>query len=529
MASDPFGDNNPGFRETLARVRSMFAAKKAQVAEKVQTVEEQAEKIRVARAAAAQRRAQPFQENSTSKQASPYQAPYQPRPDTRLPLQLAIAILVAAIPITFYLLRPSVDVSQGVPKMGDRGNNVGVKAPSVAQRPAPVAAAGAAGGGATATESVQSALQDTALEHAAKHANPNYVCPMHPEIISSDPAATCPICGMHLVKLEPSGEAGVVKLAPNVVNSLGVRTEKAKIRTLYRRIDSVGYISVNENNLRTMSLRTDAWIETLHVKTEGERVSKGQLLFEVYSPDLVNAQEEYVHAQHNNNDLLASASYDRLIALGISELQIQELLQTGKVEKLVKIYAPQPGIVAKLGVREGQYAKPSQSLIEIVDLSSVWLMVDVFERQADWVEAGQRAEVNLPFMPGKSWEGEVEYIYPSLDANTRSLKVRLRFANPDEALKPNMYADVAIFAQPKRNVLSVPREALIRTGKQDRVIVAMGGGRFVPMAVKVGMETDSKVEILSGLGEGDEVVVSSQFLIDSESSFKASLSRMSGS
>ena len=155
-------------------------------------------------------------------------------------------------------------------------------------------------------------------------------------------------------------------------------------------------------------------------------------------------------------------------------------------------------------------------------------MVDIFERQAEWVEVGQRAEATLPFMPGKSWEGKVEYIYPSLDASTRSLKVRLRFDNVSEDLKPNMYADVSIYAKPKRGVLSIPREALIRTGNEKRVVVAIGKGKFVPMSVQTGMETDSAVEIIRGLGEGDEVVTSSQFLIDSESSLKASLAKMAG-
>jgi Cu(I)/Ag(I) efflux system membrane fusion protein len=371
-------------------------------------------------------------------------------------------------------------------------------------------------------------MDDTALEHAAKHAQQNYVCPMHPEIISNDPNATCPICGMDLVPLESGGEAGIVKLTPTVMNSLGVRTAKAKRRTLYRRIDSVGYINVDENNIRTISLRSEGWVERLVVKTSGERVTKGQLLMELYAPVLVNAQEEYLQAMRHNNELLINASRDRLIALGVAEEQISNLEETKAVEPLVKVYAPQAGIVSELEVREGMFVKPSQNLLNLVDLSSVWLMVDIFERQADWVKTGQRAEATLPFMPGKSWEGKVEYVYPSLDASTRSLKVRLRFDNLEEDLKPNMYADVTIYAKPKRKVLTIPREALIRTGNENRVVVALGGGKFIPMPVSTGMETDDRVEVLSGLAEGDEVVTSSQFLIDSESSLKAALARMAG-
>jgi Cu(I)/Ag(I) efflux system membrane fusion protein len=370
--------------------------------------------------------------------------------------------------------------------------------------------------------------KETAMEHAKKHADPDYVCPMHPEIISKDPNATCPICGMDLVKVESQGEAGVVTLTPTVVNSLGVRTSKVKRKTLYRKIDSVGYVSEDENSIRTINLRTDGWIERLAVKTVGERVKKGQLLLEVYSPKLVNAQEEYVQAKSLGNEVLIKASKERLRSLGVSNNQIRSLKTKKNVQQNIKVYAPQDGVISDLTIREGMFVKPSAALIKLVDLSSVWLMAEVFERQADWVKVGQRAEARLPYIPDKSWEGKVEYVYPSLDPKTRSLKVRLRFDNPDEQLKPNMYANVNVFARPKRKVLAIPREALIRTENDQRVIVAMGEGKFMPMKVRVGIETDRYVEILSGLAEGDNVVTSSQFLIDSESSMRASLARLRG-
>lgn len=368
--------------------------------------------------------------------------------------------------------------------------------------------------------------KETALDHAKKHTDPNYVCPMHPEILSTDPDATCPICGMDLVEVQSGGEAGVVTLSPTVVNSLGVRTSKVKRKTLYRKIDSVGYVSEDENSIRTINLRTDGWIERLAVKTVGDRVKKGQLLLEVYSPKLVNAQEEYVQALGLGNDLLIGASRERLRSLGVSNSQIKKLKNKGNVQQHIKVYAPQDGVISELNIREGMFVKPSKALINLVDLSSVWLMAEVFERQADWVKVGQRADAYLPYMPDKSWEGKVEYVYPSLDPKTRSLKVRLRFDNPDEQLKPNMYANVNIFAKPRRKALTIPREAVIRTGNEQRVIISMGDGRFMPMKVRVGIETDKHVEILSGLGEGDEVVTSSQFLIDSESSMRASLVRL---
>jgi Cu(I)/Ag(I) efflux system membrane fusion protein len=207
---------------------------------------------------------------------------------------------------------------------------------------------------------------------------------------------------------------------------------------------------------------------------------------------------------------------------------VQELERTQKVAQTVQFSAPQDGIVSDLKVREGGFVMPAAPIVDLVDLSTVWLIVDIFERQADWVKVGNKAEAVLAFIPDKTWEGTVDYIYPSLDPKTRSLQVRIRFDNPDEALKPNMYADVKIFAAPKRDALSVPREALIRTGDGDRVILALGEGRFKPAAVRPGMETTDRVEILEGIEEGEDVVVSSQFLIDSESSLRAALMRMSG-
>ena len=396
-----------------------------------------------------------------------------------------------------------------------------VAQPEPASEPAQMSTAGT-------TSSTVAAKTETALEHAAKHANPNYICPMHPDVVTDDPNAICPICGMDLVLLEAGGESGTVKLSPTVINTLGVRTAPAKRRTLFRKINSVGYVELDETKLRTVNLRIDGWIEKLHVSSEGDRVEKGQPLFEIYSPKLVNAQEEYVQALQHQNELVMKASYDRLRSLGISEEQINALQTQEDVKQHVVIHSPQNGIISQHKIREGQFVKPSQALLEIVDLTSVWVIAEIFESQADWVKKGQRAKASLPYMPGESFEGMVDYVYPSLDPKTRSLKVRLKFDNPEESIKPNMYADVKIFAKPKKKVLTIPREALITTGDENRVIISMGEGKFIPMTVKVGMRTDRGVEILRGLAEGDVVVTSSQFLIDSESSLKASLAKMAG-
>jgi Cu(I)/Ag(I) efflux system membrane fusion protein len=414
--------------------------------------------------------------------------------------------------------------------------------------------------------------QETALQHAQKHLDPNYVCPMHPQIVRNEPG-TCPICGMELVLVEQDEEepvaekkilywvapmdpsyrrdgpgkspmgmdlvpvydesAGVqddgpvVKVSPAVVNNLGVRTAPVERGKLWRRIDTVGYVDFDESKLSHIHLRTDGWIERLAVESEGDRVKKGQRLFDVYSPTLVSAMEEYLQAVSSGSQRLMRASYDRLISLKISPAQIKAIEKDRKVRQTVSIYAPQDGMVSTFNVREGMYVQPAMEVMSLADLSSVWLLAEVFESQANWVEVGQSADVKLSFVPGRTWEGEVGYVYPRLEAKTRTLKVRLQFDNSEETLKPNMFATVSIYAGPKANALNIPREALIRTGREERVIIDKGKGRYAQRKVVAGIETGDRVEIIDGLQEGEQVVVSGQFLIDSEASLKASLMRMS--
>ncbi len=409
--------------------------------------------------------------------------------------------------------------------------------------------------------------KESAAEHAVKHLDPKYVCPMHPQIVRDQPG-NCPLCGMELVEkqqeAQPGGERKIlyyrhphkpeitsdkpmkdemgmdyvpiyddgggasVKISPIVVQNLGVRTAAVRRDKLWRRIDTVGYVDHDETRVSHIHMRTDGWIEKLYVKAEGEQVKKGAPLFALYSPSLVNAQEEYLQALTTNSQSLIRASRERMKSLGISGGQITQLQKTGKVQQRVTVYAPQDGVVSSLMVREGKYIKPATDVMTLADLSTVWIQAEVFEQQADWVKRGQPAEVKLSFLPGKVWEGQVDYIYPQLDAKTRALKVRLKFENINEALKPNMYADVTIFGGAKRDILVIPRESLIRTGQETRVIVGLGDGRFAPRKVVVGVESGDDVEIITGLKENERVVISGQFLIDSEASLKASLARMSG-
>jgi Cu(I)/Ag(I) efflux system membrane fusion protein len=291
-------------------------------------------------------------------------------------------------------------------------------------------------------------------------------------------------------------------------------------------VETVGYVSYDEDTLKHIHTRVDGWIETLAVKATGDPVEQGQLLFELYSPTLVNAQEEYLAALGSQNARLRSASRERLRALGITERDIVRLENERTVSQYVRVFAEQDGYVTGLGVREGIFVTPSTDVMSIAAIEQVWVLVEVFERQAAWIEAGQQSEVELDYLPGQSWQGTVDYVYPELDPRTRTLRVRLKFDNSSRALRPNMFGRITIFGSATDPVVHVPREALIRGGAIDRVVVALGGGQFRAQPVDVGIESGDRVEIRSGLDAGDLIVTSGQFLIDSESNIESALTRM---
>jgi Cu(I)/Ag(I) efflux system membrane fusion protein len=353
---------------------------------------------------------------------------------------------------------------------------------------------------------------------------------MNPSITSPVPAKD--EMGMDYIPVyaEEAGRGeddALVGISPVMVNNLSVRTAPVTRGPLAREIDTVGYIEFDERLVSRVDLRVEGWIEDLQVRTRGEHVREGDLLFRIYSPELEAAQREYLQSTSAGSASLRAAGAERLRALGLNDAQIERLSRTGQPEPLVPIYARHDGIVAELNVREGSFVTPGTTVMTLAGLQSVWIIVDVFEQQADWVAVGQTAEVRLPHKPNRVWTGELEYIYPQLDPETRTLKVRLRFQNPDETLLPNMYADVTVHAEPREQTLSVPSAAVIRTGDGARVILARGDGRFDPVPVTTGIESEDRVEILDGLTVGDEVVISAQFLLDSEANLQASLRRMS--
>ena len=371
----------------------------------------------------------------------------------------------------------------------------------------------------------QTAGQPTAA--AGKDEPLFYRHPMTPSITSPVPAKDN--MGMDYIPVY-AGDAGskddaLVSISPVMVNNLGVRTEPVTRGPLAREIDTVGYVDFDERLLSYVNLRVEGWIEELQVRTRGAHVSEGDLLFKIYSPELETAQREYLQSVSGSATLRAAGA-QRLRALGLNDAQIERLTKTRQVAPLVPIYAKQDGIVAELNAREGMFVTPGTTVMMLAGLDSVWVLVDIFEQHADWVKVGQKAEVRLPHKPNRVWTGDVEFIYPQLDPQTRTLKARLRFLNSEEALRPNMYAEVTVHADPRQRALSVPSEAVIHTGDGARVILAHGRGRFDPVPVATGFESGDRTEILDGLAEGDQVVVSAQFLIDSEASLQASLRRM---
>jgi Cu(I)/Ag(I) efflux system membrane fusion protein len=352
-----------------------------------------------------------------------------------------------------------------------------------------------------------------------------WVAPMDPNYRRDEPGKS-PM-GMDLVPVYADAE-NLVTISPAVESNLGVRSQPATVRPLWRRIEATGYVGFDETHISHINLRTEGWITRLLVNAEGERVSRGDLLFELYAPELVNAQKEYLQAHRRGDERLQRGGDEKLQALGMIRSEIEALRNTGQVSENIKFVAPQDGVVASLMVREGMHVSPDMTIMSLADLSSVWLQAEIFESQAEWVAVGQAAEARLDYLPGLAFSGQVDHVYPVLDPATRTLRVRLRFENPGERLKPNMYARVSIFGSLLPSALTVPREALIRGGARDRLVVALGEGRFRVHEVLTGMESGEWVEIIAGIAEGDQVVTSAQFLLDSEASLAGSIQRLQG-
>jgi Cu(I)/Ag(I) efflux system membrane fusion protein len=343
-------------------------------------------------------------------------------------------------------------------------------------------------------------------------------------------------------ELEPDVPAGTVKISLDKVQLLGVRTEPAELRELKRTVRAVGTIQANERLLYTVAPRFEGWIEKLLVNTTGQSVRRGQPLMEVYSPDLVTAQEEYLIALRGARDLKASSpeaqavmqrlaedALRRLRNWEISDQELESLQRSGKPGRLLVYRSAASGVVLQKPGVQGMRFMPGEALFEIADLSSVWVLADVSEQDVGLMHLGQEATLNIVAYPGKAFSGKVVFLYPTIDTGTRTAKVRIELANPDGLLKPAMFANVELMSShASGKVLAVPESAVLDSGASQVVLVRRGEGLFEPRKVELGMRADGYIEVTEGLQAGEQVVVRANFLIDAESNLKAALETFGG-
>lgn len=331
-----------------------------------------------------------------------------------------------------------------------------------------------------------------------------------------------------------------VSISPDRVQKLGVSLATVERGTLSRPVRAVGKIEVDERRRVTVAPKFEGWIEVLHVNTTGQAVQRGQPLLEVYSPELVSAQREYLLAQQSISKLagsaeaessmqrLAEASLSRLRNWDITDDDLRSLKTSGMPARTMTLRAPAGGTVLEKVAVQGMRFMPGEMLFKIADLSTVWVIAEVFEQELAQVRIGQTARVQVNAYPGRQFAGRVSYIYPTVNAETRTAQVRVELANPGMLLKPSMYTEVEIAAGEKANVLTIPAGAALTTGTRSVVLVARDPGRFEPREVGLGMRSDKQVEVLSGLKEGERVVASANFLIDAESNLRSALGALGG-
>jgi len=367
-----------------------------------------------------------------------------------------------------------------------------------------------------------------------------WVAPMDPTYIRNEPGQS-PM-GMDLVPVyeEEGGEkesSSTIRIDPVTRQNMGIRLGRVEKKHLAKTIRTFGTITYDETGVYSVNTKFNGWIESLYVDFLGERVEKGQPLFDIYSPDLLTAQQEYLIAVQQQNsrkrktpkgsDRLLDASRTRLKYWDLTDEQIAQLETDGEIQKTITIFSPASGVVTKKNALKGHYVKAGEHQYEIADLSTVWVDVDIYEYELPWIRKGMAAEMDLAYIPGKRYAGEVLFIYPFLDPKTRTARLRLSFPNTDNALKPGMYANVYLQSALPEKRLVVPQEAVIDSGVRKRVFVSRGKGKYEAREVTLGVEgNDYLFEVIDGVKEGEEIVVSGQFMLDSESRLKEAIAKM---
>jgi len=369
--------------------------------------------------------------------------------------------------------------------------------------------------------------------------------PMNPQEIYDKPGKSK--MGMDLVPVYegegPKTAKGTVSIDPVTVQNMGVRFAPVKRTNLSTIVRTVGKVDYNEENLYTVTTKFSGWIEKLYVDFTGQLVKKGDPLLRIYSPELVTTQQEYLLALQTNQSVqespfqsiksggqsLLQSTRKRLEYWDIPDSEIKKLEKTGEVQRSILLRAPASGMITHKNAVEGAKIKEGTGVYQIADLSTVWVQASIYDYELPWIQQGQPAEMTLSYLPGRTFRGTVDYIYPNVEEKARSVQVRLRFPNPGLQLKPGMYANVNLQAKEMEDALVIPSEAVIRSGKRNLVFVKRGGGQFEPRDVILGTEggpQNSLVQVQSGLTEGEEVVTSAQFLLDSESKLQEAIQKM---
>lgn len=411
-----------------------------------------------------------------------------------------------------------------------------------------------------------------------------YTCGMHPQIISEDPG-NCPICEMKLVPIknnnqssnQKSGERkilyyrnpmnpnvisdhpqkdemgmdyvpvyedevdaeGVVTIDPQVQQNMNIKTAIVEIKKLSSRVTTNAVLVTDETQEYIVTTKVDGWVEKLYVNYIGQQVSKGSKLMDIYSPMLVSAQQEFLTAlsyqsslngssiediKNSSNEMLKNA-VRKLQLLNVPDTEIERLKEDREVKTHVTLYAQNSGTVLEKNILEGQKIMAGEPLLRIANLNNLWLIADIYEYEIPKIKIGSKAYINFNFLPGKTYQGKVSFIYPTLDEQSRTVKVRIDVPNKNGELKPSMFANVVIEGPALKSSPVIPENAVIRSGKMDIVIVDLGDGKFKPQQVTLGIYSDGYYQVLDGLSEGNKIVTSAQFLIDSESNLKAAVSQ----
>ncbi len=370
-----------------------------------------------------------------------------------------------------------------------------------------------------------------------------YRNPMNPAITS--PVFTQDDMGMDYIAVYAEGggddePAGTVTIDPVTVQNIGVRTTLAETRDLSRVLNGLGRVDFNEERLSRLHPKTSGWIESLKIDETGKKVNKDTILLGIYSPELVAAQQEYLVALNNweavrngtamqmkkSAKTIVDSARERLQLFDVPAHQIRELEKSRKIKKQLHIHSPFEGRVMHIGAREGQYVTPKDELYLIADLSRIWVNVDVFEDEMSWLQLGDRAEMRVRAQPGRTYKGNITFIHPILNRKSRTVQVRLEFDNADLSLKPGMFANVALYVDPQPSAVVVPTEAIVRSGSREQIFVVREPGKFEPREVTLGVSAEGMTQILSGVKSGEQVVTSSQFLIDSESKLREATAKM---